>query len=64
MSPRFYDTDLTDAVWDFVTPILPAVRPRPRTTNLRAGPRRHLYVLRKVVRSAQKASEQGGGGRR
>ena len=38
MSTRFYDTDLTDAAWAWVVPILPAARPggRPRTTNLRA----------------------------
>ena len=38
MSTRFYDTDLTDAAWAFVAPVLPAARPggRPRTTNLRA----------------------------
>ena len=38
MSTRFYDTDLTDAAWAFVAPVLPAARPggRPRTANLRA----------------------------
>ena len=38
MSTRFYDTDLTDAAWSWVAPVLPAARPggRPRTTNLRA----------------------------
>ena len=38
MSTRFYDTDLTDAAWAWVAPVLPAARPggRPRTTNLRA----------------------------
>jgi hypothetical protein len=35
MSTRFYDTDLTDAAWAWVAPVLPAVRPggRPRTTG-------------------------------
>src|SRR6266446_3559287 len=43
MSTRFYDTDLTDAAWAWVVPILPAARPggRPRTTNLRRL-QRHL----------------------
>ena len=27
MSTRFYDTDLTDAAWAFVAPVLPAARP-------------------------------------
>jgi hypothetical protein len=27
MSTRFYDTDLTDAAWAWVAPVLPAVRP-------------------------------------
>jgi transposase len=38
MSTPFYDTDLTDAAWALVAPVLPAARPggRPRTTNLRA----------------------------
>ena len=35
MSTRFYDTDLTDAAWAWVAPVLPAAR-RTRTTNLRA----------------------------
>jgi hypothetical protein len=26
MSTRFYDTDLTDAAWAWVAPVLPAVR--------------------------------------
>jgi len=39
MNTRFYDTDVTDAAWAWVGPVLPAARPvgRPRTTNLRAG---------------------------
>jgi putative transposase len=38
MSTPFYDTDLTDAAWACVAPVLPAARPggRTRTTNLRA----------------------------
>ena len=48
MSTRFYDTDLTDAAWAFVAPVLPAARPvgRPRTTNLRADLNAILYLLR------------------
>src|SRR5271165_470096 len=38
MHSRFYDTDLTNAAWAWIAPVLPAARPggRPRTTNLRA----------------------------
>ena len=48
MSTRFYDTDLTDAAWAWVAPVLPAARPggRPRTTNLRAVLNAIFYLLR------------------
>jgi putative transposase len=48
MSTPFYDTDLTDAAWAWVVPVLPAARPggRPRTTNLRAVLNAILYLLR------------------
>ena len=48
MSTRFYDTDLTDAAWAWVAPVLPAARPggRPRTTNLRAILNAIFYLLR------------------
>ena len=48
MSTRFYDTDLTDAAWAFVAPVLPAARPggRPRTTDLRAVLNAIFYLLR------------------
>src|ERR1700722_115319 len=48
MSTRFYDTDLTDAAWAFVAPVLPAARlgGRPRTTKLRAVLNAIFYVLR------------------
>ena len=38
MSTPFYDTDLTDAAWAWVAPVLPAARSggRQRSTNLRA----------------------------
>src|SRR5271166_5873950 len=38
MHSRFYDTDLTNAAWAWIAPVLPAARPggQPRTTNLRA----------------------------
>ena len=47
MSTRFYDTDLTDAAWAWVAPVLPAARPggRPRTTNLRAVLNAIFYYL-------------------
>ena len=48
MSTRFYDTDLTDAAWAWVAPVLPAARPggRPRTTNLRAVLNAIFYLMR------------------
>jgi putative transposase len=48
MSTGFYDTDLTDAAWAFVAPVLPAARSggRPRTTNLRAILNAIFYLLR------------------
>jgi transposase len=48
MSTRFYDSDLTDAAWAFVAPVLPVARPggRPRTTNLRAVLNAIFYLLR------------------
>jgi transposase len=48
MSTRFYETDLTDAAWAWVAPVLPAARPggRPRTTNLRAVLNAIFYLLR------------------
>jgi putative transposase len=48
MNTRFYDTDVTDAAWAWVGPVLPAARPvgRPRTTNLRAVLNAIFYLLR------------------
>jgi putative transposase len=48
ISNRFYDTDLTDAAWAWVAPVLPAARPggRPRTTKLRAVLNAIFYLLR------------------
>ena len=48
MSTRFYNTDLTDAAWTWVAPVLPAARPggRPRTTDLRAVLNANFYLLR------------------
>jgi transposase len=48
MHSRFYDTDLTNAAWARVAPVLPAARPggRPRATNLRAGLNAIFYLLR------------------
>ena len=48
MSTRFNDTDLTDAAWAWVAPVLPAARPggRPRTTKLRAILNAIFYLLR------------------
>jgi putative transposase len=47
MSTPFYDTDLTDAAWAWVAPVLPAARPggRPRTTNLRAVLNAIFYLM-------------------
>jgi transposase len=48
MHSRFYDTDLTNAAWTRVAPVLPAARPggRPRSTNLRAVLNAIFYLLR------------------
>ena len=48
MHSRFYDTDLTNAAWAWIAPVLPAARPggRPRTTNLRAVLNAIFYLLR------------------
>src|SRR5271166_155137 len=48
MYSRFYATDLTDAAWARVAPVLPAARPgdRPRTTNLCAVLNAIFYLLR------------------
>src|SRR5467141_3961149 len=48
MNTRFYDTDVTDAAWAWVGPVLPAARPvgRPRTTNIRAVLNAIFYLLR------------------
>src|SRR5258708_36876863 len=45
---KLYDTDLTDAAWSLIAPILPAARTvgRPRKTNLRAGVNAIFYLLR------------------
>ena len=43
-----YDTDLTDAAWELVAPLLPAAQPggRPRTTDIRAVVNAIFYLLR------------------
>src|SRR5258708_11615547 len=45
---RLYDTDLTDAAWELIAPMLPVPRPggRPRTTNIRAVLNAIFYLLR------------------
>ena len=43
MSTRFYDTDLTDAAWAFVAPVLPAARPG-RRAGLAINPAREREV--------------------
>jgi transposase len=48
MSDAFYATDLTDAEWQFLSDLIPAVKPggRPRTQNMRMVVNAVLYVLR------------------
>ena len=48
MLNRPYDTDLTDAAWELVKPLLPAARHggRPRTTDVRAVVDAIFYLLR------------------
>jgi putative transposase len=48
MLNRGYETDLTDAAWELVKPLLPAARHggRPRTTDVRAVVNAIFYLLR------------------
>ena len=48
MLNRRYETDLTDAAWELVKPLLPAARHggRPRTTDLRVVVNAIFYLLR------------------
>ena len=48
MPNRCYETDMNDAAWAIVSPLLPAARPggRPRTTDLRAVVDAIFYLLR------------------
>lgn len=48
MEHKPYPTDLTDAQWDLIRPLLPAARPggRPRSVDLRAVVDAILYVVR------------------
>jgi putative transposase len=48
MLNRRYDTDLTDAAWELVKPLLPGARhgERPRTTDVRAVVNAIFYLLR------------------
>ena len=43
-----YNTDLTDAQWDLIRPLLPGARPggRPRSVDLREVVNAILYVVR------------------
>jgi putative transposase len=45
---KLYDTDLTDAAWALIAPMLPAARPggRPRKINIRAVLNAIFYLLR------------------
>jgi Putative transposase of IS4/5 family (DUF4096) len=45
---KLYDTDLSDAAWALIAPMLPAARPggRPRKINLRAVLNAIFYLLR------------------
>ena len=48
MLNRCHETDLTDAAWELVKPLLPAARHggRPRTTDVRAVVNAIFYLLR------------------
>src|SRR6266446_3124224 len=47
---KLYDTDLSDAAWALIAPMLPAARPggRPRKINIRAVLNAIFYLLRTV----------------
>ncbi len=61
ISTRFYDTDLTDAAWAWVAPVLPAARPggQPRTTNLRAVLNAIFYLPRNLPRNSAASARTG-----
>jgi putative transposase len=48
MPNKHYDTDLSDAAWALVAPLLPAARPggRPRSTDIRAVVNAIFYLIR------------------
>src|ERR1700686_637285 len=48
MPNKHYDTNLSDAAWALVSPLLPSARPgeRPRTTDTRAVVNAIFYLLR------------------
>jgi putative transposase len=48
MTRKAYPTDLTDAQWELLAPLLPAAKPggRPRSVNLREVVNAMLYLLR------------------
>ena len=48
---KLYDTDLTDAAWALIAPMLPAARPggRPRKINIRAVLNAIFYLLRQAA---------------
>ena len=54
MLNRRYETDLTDAAWELVQPLLPPPRHggRPRTTDIRAVVNAIFYLLRTVADGA------------
>jgi putative transposase len=51
MKRRTYPTDLTDAQWAWIEPLLPAARPggRPRSVDLREVVNASLYLVREGV---------------
>ena len=48
---KLYDTDLTDAAWALIAPMLPAAQPggRPRKINIRALLNAIFYLLEQVA---------------
>ena len=61
---KLYDTDLSDAGWALIAPMLPAARPggRPRKINIRAVLNAIFYLLRTGCqwRQSVKTTERGG----
>src|ERR1700737_3314630 len=51
MSTRFYDTDLTDAAWAWVAPVLPAATVATRISTVPCGTVYHYFQASQILTS-------------